>query len=137
MAEQEEDDPKNFSVPAPGGFFFAGWIIEIIIALVATAGLVLARDLWLGQKKTIRKTSVCLRPADFSLPAGSLQSSSRWSPPPASCSRGIYGSARRRRSEKLQCACARRIFLCRLDHCNHHRAGRHRRPRARAGSMAR
>jgi membrane fusion protein, multidrug efflux system len=49
MAEQE-DDPKNFSVPVPGGFFFAGWIIAIIIALVATAGLVLARELWLGRQ---------------------------------------------------------------------------------------
>ena len=50
MADQEEDDPKNFSVPAPGGFFFAGWIIAIIIILVATAGLVLARELWLGRQ---------------------------------------------------------------------------------------
>src|SRR5208282_2856191 len=50
MAEQEEDDPKTFSVPKPGGFFFAGWIIAIVIALVATAGLVLARELWLGRQ---------------------------------------------------------------------------------------
>ncbi len=47
---EQEDDPKNFSVPAPGGFFFAGWIIAIIIVLVATAGLVLARELWLGRQ---------------------------------------------------------------------------------------
>src|SRR5271163_585777 len=50
MPEKQEDDPKNFSVPAPGGFFFAGWIIAIVIALVATAGLVLARELWLGRQ---------------------------------------------------------------------------------------
>src|SRR5271168_3075434 len=50
MPEQEEDDPKTFSVPKPGGFFFAGWIIAIIIILVATAGLVLARELWLGRQ---------------------------------------------------------------------------------------
>ena len=50
MAEIQEDDPKNFSVPAPGGFFFAGWAIAIIVALVATAGLVLARELWLGRQ---------------------------------------------------------------------------------------
>jgi membrane fusion protein, multidrug efflux system len=49
MSEQV-DDPKNFSVPAPGGFFFAGWAIAIIVALVATAGLVLARELWLGRQ---------------------------------------------------------------------------------------
>ena len=47
---EQEDDPKNFSVPAPGGFFFAGWIIAIVVVLVATAGLVLARELWLGRQ---------------------------------------------------------------------------------------
>jgi membrane fusion protein, multidrug efflux system len=47
---EKEDDPKNFSVPTPGGFFFAGWAIAIIVALVATAGLVLARELWLGRQ---------------------------------------------------------------------------------------
>jgi membrane fusion protein, multidrug efflux system len=47
---EEQDDPKTFSVPAPGGFFFAGWAIAIIVALVATAGLVLARELWLGRQ---------------------------------------------------------------------------------------
>ncbi len=47
---EKEDDPKNFSVPAPGGFFFAGWIIAIIVALVATAGLVLAREFWLERQ---------------------------------------------------------------------------------------
>jgi membrane fusion protein (multidrug efflux system) len=49
MSEQE-DDPKNYNVPAPGGFFFAGWVIAIIVALVATAGLVLAREIWLGRQ---------------------------------------------------------------------------------------
>ncbi|MGB8412436.1 MAG: efflux RND transporter periplasmic adaptor subunit [Candidatus Binatus sp.] len=47
---EKEDDPKNFSVPAPGGFFFAGWVIAIIVALVATAGLVLVRELWLERQ---------------------------------------------------------------------------------------
>jgi RND family efflux transporter MFP subunit len=47
---EKEDDPKNFSVPAPGGFFFAGWVIAIIVALVATAGLVLAREFWLERQ---------------------------------------------------------------------------------------
>ncbi len=45
-----EDDPKNFSVPTPGGFFFAGWIAAIIVVLIATAGLVLARELWIGRQ---------------------------------------------------------------------------------------
>ena len=45
-----EDDPKTFSVPAPGGIFFAGWIVAIVVALIATAGLVLARELWIGRQ---------------------------------------------------------------------------------------
>ncbi len=45
-----EDDPKNFSVPTPGKAFFAGWVVAIVAALVATAGLVLARELWIGRQ---------------------------------------------------------------------------------------
>ncbi|MGA7618558.1 MAG: efflux RND transporter periplasmic adaptor subunit [Candidatus Binatus sp.] len=45
-----EDDPKNFSVPTPGKAFFAGWVAAIVVALVATAGLVLARELWIGRQ---------------------------------------------------------------------------------------
>jgi RND family efflux transporter MFP subunit len=47
---EQDDDPQNFSVPAPGGFFFAGWVIAIVVALIATAGLVLARELWIGRQ---------------------------------------------------------------------------------------
>ncbi len=49
MSEME-DDPRNFSVPAPGRVFFAGWVVAIVVALVATAGLVLARELWIGRQ---------------------------------------------------------------------------------------
>ena len=49
MAEME-DDPRNFKVPAPGRVFFAGWIVAIVLALVATAGLVLAREYWIGRQ---------------------------------------------------------------------------------------
>jgi RND family efflux transporter MFP subunit len=45
-----EDDPRNFKVLAPGRVFFAGWIVAIVLALVATAGLVLARELWIGRQ---------------------------------------------------------------------------------------
>jgi membrane fusion protein (multidrug efflux system) len=47
---QMEDDPRNFSVPAPGRVFIAGWVVAIVVALVATAGLVLARELWIGRQ---------------------------------------------------------------------------------------
>ena len=49
MAEME-DDPKTFSVPAPGKVFVAGWVVAIAVALIATAGLVLARELWIGRQ---------------------------------------------------------------------------------------
>lgn len=45
-----EDDPRNFSVPPPGRIFFAGWIAAIVVALIATAGLVLAREFWIGRQ---------------------------------------------------------------------------------------
>jgi membrane fusion protein, multidrug efflux system len=61
MAEIE-DDPKTFSVPAPGGIFFAGWIIAVIVALIATAGLVLARELWIGRQTSALETQNQLGP---------------------------------------------------------------------------
>ncbi len=50
MPDNEEDDPKNFEVKEPGGFFFAGWIIAVLVLMVATAGLVLAREHWIGRQ---------------------------------------------------------------------------------------
>ena len=49
MSEVEED-PRNFNVPTPGKAFVAGWVVAIVVALVATAGLVLARELWIGRQ---------------------------------------------------------------------------------------
>lgn len=45
-----EDDPKNYQPRVPGGFFFAGWIVAILLALGLTAGLVLAHNLRLGRQ---------------------------------------------------------------------------------------
>ena len=45
-----EEDPRNFNVPTPGKAFVAGWVVAIVVALVATAGLVLARELWIGRQ---------------------------------------------------------------------------------------
>src|SRR5271156_6015845 len=63
MAEIE-DDPKTFSVPAPGGIFFAGWIIAIIVVLIATAGLVLARELWVSRQTSALETQNQAGPPD-------------------------------------------------------------------------
>src|SRR5260221_9224747 len=50
MPDLEDDDPRNFSVPPTGKFFYAGWIVAVIFIMVATAGLVLARELWIGRQ---------------------------------------------------------------------------------------
>ncbi|MDB5108811.1 MAG: secretion protein HlyD [Candidatus Binatus sp.] len=47
---ENEDDPRKFEVEPPGGFFVAGWVIAIVMVLVATAGLVLARERWIGRQ---------------------------------------------------------------------------------------
>jgi membrane fusion protein, multidrug efflux system len=45
-----EDDARNYTPKKPGRFFVAGWIGAVALALVATTGLVLARDLWMGRQ---------------------------------------------------------------------------------------
>ena len=45
-----EEDPREYKTRAPGRFFFAGWIGAIALVVVATAGLVLARDYWIGRQ---------------------------------------------------------------------------------------
>jgi membrane fusion protein, multidrug efflux system len=47
---EADEDPRNYSGPPAGKFFVAGWVGAVIVALVATAGLVLARDLWIGRQ---------------------------------------------------------------------------------------
>jgi RND family efflux transporter MFP subunit len=45
-----EDDPKDYTGPQPGKFFYAGWLIAIAVLMIATAGLVLARERWLSRQ---------------------------------------------------------------------------------------
>ncbi|MGH7933794.1 MAG: efflux RND transporter periplasmic adaptor subunit [Candidatus Binataceae bacterium] len=45
-----EDDPKNYAPERPGSLFYVGWIGLVIVVLAATAGLVLARELWIGHQ---------------------------------------------------------------------------------------
>jgi membrane fusion protein, multidrug efflux system len=45
--EQKEEDPREFKSPPPGGFFYLGWVIAIAVVMIATGGLVLARERWL------------------------------------------------------------------------------------------
>jgi membrane fusion protein, multidrug efflux system len=45
-----DEDPRNFEVTPPGKAFYVGWIGAIILIVITTAGLVLARDLWIGRQ---------------------------------------------------------------------------------------
>jgi len=45
-----EEDPRNYEPKPPGGFFFAGWVMLVLIILGLTAGLVLARGIRLSHQ---------------------------------------------------------------------------------------
>jgi membrane fusion protein, multidrug efflux system len=47
---QMEDDPRQYTAKPSGKLFVAGWIGAIAIIVIATAGLVLARELWIGRQ---------------------------------------------------------------------------------------
>jgi RND family efflux transporter MFP subunit len=48
--KQMEDDPRQYTAKPSGKLFAAGWIGVIAIAVIATAGMVLARELWIGRQ---------------------------------------------------------------------------------------
>ncbi|HYB90376.1 MAG TPA: efflux RND transporter periplasmic adaptor subunit [Candidatus Binataceae bacterium] len=45
-----DEDPRNYIAKPAGRFFVAGWVGAIALTLIATAGLVLARELWIGRQ---------------------------------------------------------------------------------------
>jgi len=45
-----EDDPRAYTAKPSGKFFVAGWIVAVAIVVILTAGLVLARELWVGRQ---------------------------------------------------------------------------------------
>jgi RND family efflux transporter MFP subunit len=45
-----EDDPRQYTAKPSGKLFVAGWIGAIAIVVIATAGLVLARELWISRQ---------------------------------------------------------------------------------------
>jgi len=57
-----EEDPRNFEVTPPGKAFYVGWVGAIILILIATAGLVLARDLWIGRQTSNLEQAADLGP---------------------------------------------------------------------------
>ncbi len=47
-----EEDPKTFTPPPTSKVFVAGWIGAVMLVVGLTAGLVLARELWVGRQST-------------------------------------------------------------------------------------
>jgi membrane fusion protein, multidrug efflux system len=47
-----EEDPREYSVKPPGGFFFVGWVLLVLVVMGLTAGLVLARGQLLSRQTT-------------------------------------------------------------------------------------
>lgn len=45
-----EEDSKTFTPPPTGKIFVVGWIGAVVLVVALTAGLVLARDLWIGRQ---------------------------------------------------------------------------------------
>jgi membrane fusion protein (multidrug efflux system) len=45
-----ENDPKDFTPKAPGRVFFAGWTFAVVVLLLLTVGLVLARNVRLNRQ---------------------------------------------------------------------------------------
>ena len=47
-----EDDPKKFTPPPTGKIFVVGWMGAVVLVVALTAGLVLARELWIGRQSS-------------------------------------------------------------------------------------
>jgi membrane fusion protein, multidrug efflux system len=45
-----DDDPRQYTAKPSGKLFVVGWLGTIAIMVIATAGLVLARELWIGRQ---------------------------------------------------------------------------------------
>jgi membrane fusion protein, multidrug efflux system len=57
-----DEDPRNFEVTPPGKVFYIGWAGAIILIVIATAGLVLARELWIGRQTSELEQAANLGP---------------------------------------------------------------------------
>jgi membrane fusion protein, multidrug efflux system len=47
-----EDDPKKYTPPSTGKIFVVGWVGAVVLVVGLTAGLVLARELWVGRQSS-------------------------------------------------------------------------------------
>jgi RND family efflux transporter MFP subunit len=65
-----EQDPRNFSVPPPGRWFFISASVAIVLLLAITAGLVLAREHWILRQSAALKRQVAAGPRVLVVPIG-------------------------------------------------------------------
>src|SRR5450755_1637471 len=66
----EENDPKDYTPKPPGRVFYAGWIIAVIVLLVLTAGLVLARGIRLNRQSAALDQQIAEGPRVLVKPVG-------------------------------------------------------------------
>jgi membrane fusion protein, multidrug efflux system len=62
MRNAMDEDPKNYTPPPPGRYFVAGWLAAVALLVVATAGLVLARSIWMGRQTSELEREAALGP---------------------------------------------------------------------------
>ncbi len=61
MAEHRED-PELYVGKPPGRLFFAGWVAAIVLVSALTAGLVMAREFWIGRQTSELKQALARGP---------------------------------------------------------------------------
>ncbi len=56
----KEENGQDYVPEKPGGAFYFGWIAAVIVAFIATGGLVLARELWIHNQTAERENQLAL-----------------------------------------------------------------------------
>lgn len=50
IVAEHQDNPREYQAAPPGRLFVVGWILAIAAVVAATAGLVMAREMWIGRQ---------------------------------------------------------------------------------------
>jgi len=59
---EHREEPEVFAGKPPGRLFFAGWVAAILVVVALTAGLVMARELWIGRQTSELKQALARGP---------------------------------------------------------------------------
>lgn len=70
-----ESDPKNYVPRAPGRMFYTGWIVAVVVLLILSAGLVLARGARLNHEGAELEEQIAQGARVLVAPAGGAQRS--------------------------------------------------------------